>query len=346
MTPKEYLEAAREIALLDVRAPVEFAKGHLPGSWNAPILNDNERHLVGIRYKAEGQDAAIALAYELVGPHREERVARWAEGLRREKIPVLTCFRGGLRSRTAQDWLKAAGVSVDRLSGGYKSLRQELLGEIAKPRSGFVLAGFTGSGKTRFLRSLKHPNALDLEGMAGHRGSAFGGIDLPEQPAQQTFENALGLALYHTARGAILLESESRLVGRCVVPDSFFDQMRAFPRVVLEATMEERITLLFHEYVRAPLAKTESDTHFRRLDAALQTIRARLGGLKHQEIRALLAKAFQSGDEGAHREWIRRLLVDYYDPLYEHSIARSQGEVVFRGKAEACREWLREKLAE
>lgn len=344
MTPKEYLQAAQEIALLDVRAPVEFTKGHLPGSWNAPILNDNERHLVGIRFKECGQEAAIALGYELVGPYREERVRRWAEGLQTQKQPVLTCWRGGLRSRTAQEWLRAAGVPVDRLVGGYKAVRRELLASIAKPWSGFVLAGFTGSGKTLFLRTLGHANAIDLEGFASHRGSAFGGIDLPEQPAQQTFENSLGLALYRARSGPVLVESESRLVGRCVVPDAFFEQMRSFPRVVLEAPMEARVNLLFDEYVRVPLERSSVDEHYRRLEAALFSIRARLGGLKHQEIQALLAEAFQSNDEGTHREWIRRLLVDYYDPLYEHSIARSRGAVVFRGDANACREWLRERM--
>ena len=188
------LQAEGELPLLDVRSPGEFAKGHLPGSFNGPILNNEERHEVGLTYKTQGQDTAVELGHRLVLPQKEARVAAWAEYLNQQATPLVTCWRGGLRSGIAQEWLVQAGVPAVKVRGGYKAIRALLLEAIEKPWTGHVIAGPTGSGKTEFLRSLNLPQAIDLEELADHRGSSFGGLFRAPQPAQHILRRQHGAA--------------------------------------------------------------------------------------------------------------------------------------------------------
>lgn len=327
-------------ALLDVRAEIEFADGHLPGSRNLPLLRTAERHEVGIVYKREGQDAAVALGHRLVDPHRNERVRAWAAYLNETDQPVLTCARGGLRSQIAQRWLAEAGVTAARVRGGYKMLRRALLRQFEMPLRGFVVTGLTGSNKTGFVRSVGSPRAVDLERLAVHRGSAFGGLFQPgPQPAQQTFENAIGLALLQNrAGGDFLFEDESRLVGRCVLPAPFFDGLRALPRIFLESSEDDRVSHILEEYVEIPLRSLPAERVVNDLVGALRTLRGRLGGLAADEIERGVRAAFAGGD---HRGWVTRLLREYYDRLYEHAMDWHGAKPVFRGTAGECREWLR-----
>lgn len=324
----DYLAASKSQALpfLDVRAPLEFQKGHIPGSWNAPILNDEERHQVGLTYKTKGQQAAIALGQRLVDPHRDERVQIWIDGLKKSALPLLACWRGGLRSETAQAWIQEAGLKAERLEGGYKALRNSLLEILARPYSGYVLTGLTGSGKTEFIAA---HSSVDLEALAHHRGSAFGGFPSP-QPSQQSFENALALKL-HQSSGPLLLEDESRLIGRCLIPDEFLKTMQALPRVELVTPLEERIRLIEKEYVKAGEVT---------LLRQLGTIRNRLGGLAHEQLCGKIRSAFRTGD---HSDWIRDLLTNYYDPMYTHSQQRHAIKPVFTGDKHECRRFFQER---
>ena len=327
--------------LLDVRAEVEFAAGHVPGSVNLPLLLNQERHEVGIAYKTSGQAAAVVLGHTLVDPHRLARVAAWKDFLDRQNFPVLTCFRGGMRSEISQRWLAEAGVNAARVSGGYKALRHILLSQWEKPLRGFVVTALTGSNKTGFLRDLDRPRALDLEGIAVHRGSAFGGLFQPTpQPSQQTFENTLALALFRHS-GDFLLEDESRLVGRDVIPAPFFEKMSELPRILLECTDIERAEHIFEEYVGTPLLKRPAPQVMGELVLALRSIRNRMGGLIGDEIERDLRAAFAVCDRELHHAWILRLLHDYYDRLYRHAMARHPREPLFRGRAPECREWLK-----
>jgi tRNA 2-selenouridine synthase len=306
-------------------------------------LNNSERHLVGKAYKEEGQEAAVVLGHRLVDPVRATRVAGWREYFSHQtEEPVLTCFRGGLRSQTAQAWLADSGLEVARVLGGYKALRRELFRELSLPFAGFVITGLTGSDKTGFLKSLKTPRAICLESLAVHRGSAFGGLFQPSpQPAQQTFENALALELLRNRDPkGIVLEDESRLVGQCVLPGPFFEMMRTLPRIFLECSDEDRAAHIFEVYVAGPQRKFSPQKVESDLLSALRSLKNRLGGLAAQEIERDLLAAFRSGTEEDHHLWILRLLNDYYDRLYRHAMARHPQEPVFRGNAEACREFL------
>ena len=168
---------------LDVRAPAEFAKGHLPNSLNLPILNDEERHQVGLTFKREGQLVATRLGHKLVsGDVKEARIALWQSYIDTHPEACVMCWRGGQRSQIAQQWLAESGYNVPRISGGYKACRQACL-DILEQAAGaqkpwFVLAGRTGVQKTVLLNTLD--NSIDLEGLANHRGSAFGAQNSPQ----------------------------------------------------------------------------------------------------------------------------------------------------------------------
>ncbi|MEK7691316.1 MAG: rhodanese-like domain-containing protein, partial [Bdellovibrionota bacterium] len=200
---KGWLRGHGRHVLIDVRSEGEFQTGHLPGAVSLPILNDSERHLVGLRYKTQGQEAAIVLAHSLVDPDRARRVECWLKALptASEATGYLFCWRGGLRSKTACAWINAAGGRTIRIEGGYKAVRAELLSQFETRRLlGFLtVTGYTGSGKTLLLRSIAQSSphlVLDLESLANHRGSAFGNEpDGSPQPSQATFENAMALRL-------------------------------------------------------------------------------------------------------------------------------------------------------
>lgn len=344
--------------LLDVRAPVEFAKGSFPAAENLPLLNDDERHRVGIRYKEAGQQAAINLGHELVhGELRKERIAAWRDFAQRHPGGALFCFRGGLRSRIVQDWLREAGVDYPRVAGGYKALRRFLLDTFEQevPRTDFeLLAGRTGTGKTRLIH--ERPDAIDLEGLAHHRGSAFGRRP-GGQPAQIDFENRLIIALMRQrARhsGPVLLEDESHLIGRCHLPPTLQDKMKASPRIEVDEPLDSRIQVTLEDFVLNPLDEYHAwygDAQAQQklgeeLLAALDRIRKRLGGARHQALRAELENALREQQDrnnpDAHREWIRVLLTDYYDPMYDYMLRKRGGEVLFRGRRDEVRAWLRE----
>ena len=207
-------------AMIDTRAPIEFARGSFPGAVNLPLMTDDERHQVGLCYKQQGQQAAIVLGHQLVsGDTKAQRIQAWADFARANPEGLLYCFRGGLRSQITQQWLKSeAGIDFPRVAGGYKAMRTFLLETIdqAVAQCDFiVLGGMTGTGKTDVLALLEH--ALDLEGHANHRGSSFG-KRITEQPSNIDFENRLAIdVLRKRAKGIahFVLEDESRLVGRC-----------------------------------------------------------------------------------------------------------------------------------
>lgn len=342
--------------LLDVRAPVEFGKGAFPGAENRPILDDEQRHRIGIRYKQKGQRAAIELGHELVsGKQREARIRGWLEFARRHPEGFLYCFRGGLRSQTAQAWMRDAGVEYRLVQGGYKAMRRFLIEQFERHVNRMdirLLSGRTGTGKTRVLVELEQ--AVDLEGIAHHRGSAFGRRP-GGQPSQIDFENRLSIALLKLAArgiGTVLLEDESRLIGRCHIPLLLQDRMKEAPRVLVEEPVESRVQLTLEDYVIGPLQEYRDwfgeEEALARLSAelldAMDRIRKRLGGARHRELRGQLERALneqaRSGDTEGHRSWIRELLSGYYDPMYDHMLEKRGGTIVFAGSRNEVREWL------
>lgn len=334
--------------LIDVRAPVEYVKGALPTASNLPILNDDERQQIGICYKQRGPAEALALGYQLVsGDTRTARIQGWIDFLERHPAAHLYCFRGGQRSGIACEWLRSSGWDVPRIDGGYKRLRQHLLAVYASLPALVIVSGRTGTGKTQFLK--KFAQSIDLEGIANHRGSAFGGL-LSPQPSQVDFENALAIAfLKHDRDTEVLLEDEGRLIGRIHVPLPLQDAMKQCPIVVIEESLEARTDRIHQEYIveqwQAYQAHfgPEAETQYRQyLLSAIDAIRKRLGGARHAEIRRLMTTALSEQSRGqleSHRAWISALLSDYYDPMYEYQLSQKSERVRYRGPRHEVIKW-------
>ncbi|WP_431687603.1 tRNA 2-selenouridine(34) synthase MnmH [Hahella sp. NBU794] len=342
--------------LLDTRAPVEFHKGAFPDAVNLPLMTDDERAQVGSCYKRHGQQAAITLGHRLVhGEVKEARVQGWREFAQRHPQGYLYCFRGGLRSSICQQWLAESGVAYPRILGGYKAMRRfliESLERICQEARFVLLAGHTGGGKTDLLMRL--PGAVDLERLAHHRGSAFG-RRAEGQPSQIDFENALAVAVLRQRHGfaeaPLLLEDESHLIGRCALPQCLRRAMAQAPLVVVEVALEQRVEHSFRNYILHKLhewrrSQGEEEGFERFADDLRQSmfnIRTRLGGLRYQQLGEMLEAALarhRRGDPVLHRDWIRCLLEDYYDPMYAYQLNKRAERICFRGDAAAVCDYL------
>lgn len=348
--------------LLDVRAPVEFADGAFPNTENHPLIDDPERHEIGTTYAEQGQTQAVRLGEELVsGEIKAARVAAWRDYLARHPDAVLYCFRGGMRSQISQRWLfEEAKVRCPRVRGGYKAMRRFLLDQLQtnSPRCRpLVIGGRTGVGKTLLLQ--RCAAQIDLEALARHRGSAFGHHPDP-QPTQIDFENALSIALLKRVtrgNGFFAVEDESRNIGSRHIPPVFYERLQAAPLILLEASLDERVQTTLDEYVHEGLRSFNHavgderafDSWAGYLRHAIDRIRKRLGGVRHEQVLRLLddALAAQRRDQGteAHRAWIALLLQDYYDGMYEYQLSGKRDRIVFAGPRDAVLDYLRNTYA-
>lgn len=330
------------VGMIDVRAPIEAKASTLPGAQNLPILNDDERARVGVCYKEHGQEQAIKLGHRLVsGSIKDERVGAWKTFMQENPDASLFCWRGGLRSKLAQQWLCEDGVEVPRVEGGFKALRGlclEVL-EHASQKPALVLSGRTGCAKTVLLNSLKC--GIDLEGAARHRGSAFGMWREP-QPTPTGFEARLAIQFDHKKDEAFfLLEDESATIGKLGVPLSVRNQMAQSPVVVLDVDFDERVKNIYEEYVLEPttLGEPEEDTK-ERLRASLARVKRRLGLERYAQLDKIMLDAFETHKSELHHEWISTLLTDYYDPMYDYGLSKKSDRVLLRGDIDVVKELI------
>lgn len=215
--------------LIDVRAPVEFQQGAMPGAINLPLMNDDERAAVGTCYKRQGPEAALALGHQLVcGETRQQRMKAWLNACRQNPAGYLCCARGGQRSHIVQQWLHESGTDYPLIQGGYKALRQaaiQLTEELVQ-KPIVLIGGCTGNGKTQLVQ--QQPNGVDLEGLAHHRGSSFGRTVEP-QLSQASFENLLAVEMLKTDSRQDLrlwvLEDEGRMIGANHLPECLRERM-------------------------------------------------------------------------------------------------------------------------
>ena len=343
--------------LLDVRAPVEFSRGAFPHTTNLPLLDDDHRHRIGICYKEKGQDAAIELRHQLVGGDlRETRTSEWIRWVENNPNGKLFCFRGGLRSQTVQAWLAERNVHIDLVPGGYKALRRYLIDQLESLSINLpmnILCGRTGCGKTRVIEEISH--SIDLEGAAHHRGSAFGRRP-GGQPSQIDFENNVAIALLkHAAQyqGAVIVEDESKLIGRCALPAVLQNRIGSAPRVIIEEDLESRVSVTLEDYVIAPLTEYSRyygdeqafDQLAQSLHDALSRVQRRLGGDRYKLLASALSDALHhqknNNDAQQHRHWIRPMLRDYYDPMYDYMLGRRVGEILFQGSRDEVTAYLK-----
>lgn len=307
----DFFKLRKDLPLLDARSEGEFAQSHIPGSFNLPILNNKERVIVGTLYKEKGSEAATLKGFELVGP-RFYQIQKEAIRMFPDRKIIVYCWRGGMRSQILSWLLGMVGFEVFRLKGGYKTYRTFTFEEVRKDRKFIVLGGKTGTGKTVLLHKLKEKGEqiLDLEGIANHKGSSFGGIGQAPQPTVEQFENLLAENLFALNPSIpTWIENESRKIGRLILPDKLFAQMGDAPLIDIQKTTEERIIHITEEYGNLP----EDD-----LISAVKRLQKRLGGLRTQE-------AIEAIQEKNSFAWISNLLI-YYDKTYEFDLTRHEDE--------------------
>jgi tRNA 2-selenouridine synthase len=237
--------------MIDVRSPGEFAKGHIPKSKNIELFTDEERTVVGTAYKKESKERAIEIGYEYVKTKLDDFISKSIE-VAPDKEVAIHCWRGGMRSNAFADHLVQNGFKkVYVIEKGYKAFRNYASQFFEQPFNLKILGGYTGSGKTEILHSLKNKGqqVIDLEGLANHRGSAFGGIDLPPQPTNEQFSNDLFSMVYQlNPELAIWVEDESNSIGRISIPNAFFEKMEKLPVYFLDVPFQERTKHLVETY--------------------------------------------------------------------------------------------------
>lgn len=291
---------------IDVRSPMEFAEDHISGSINIPLFGDDERKEVGTVYRMAGRDTAIERGTEIVGEKLRDLVKSFMPY--RERSIVLLCARGGMRSGSLGSLLDSLGLRVFKLEQGYKGYRRhvrELLKTITMTAPLFVLQGLTGSGKTEIIRSF--PWSIDLEDMAGHRSSVFGGIGIV-QKSQKRFESLI-LDRLRTLQDApcCLIEGESRKIGDLHIPESLYELMAESPVIYCDTPLERRVDIIHREYY------PHCDDH--NIPAIVKSLHSKLG-------RGTIDHLLGLYEAGNIREFIRIMLEKYYDPLYRHSLQR------------------------
>ncbi len=350
-----------DIPLMDVRAPVEFEKGAFPNASNVPLLDDSQREAIGIRYRNAGEQQAIELGLKLATPEiREQRLESWLNFCRAHKKGYLYCFRGGLRSRTTQQWIRERGVEYPLIKGGYKAMRRYLIDELEISTSQVplvIVGGLTGSGKTRVLNKISRH--IDFEGIANHRGSAFGRDSLDRQPSNIDWENQVSIEFlklrYQSPGRSVFIEDEGRRIGRVCIPEYLFQKMQLAPRAILRVDTEARIRLISEDYILYAWPQYQKDygdlakTRFREfvLDN-LARIQKRLGGERYSQVRRCFESAlnefFISGKADAFYDGIKILLEQYYDPMYQYQLESKKPTIIFEGPEIDYLDWAKAYL--
>jgi tRNA 2-selenouridine synthase len=338
---EQFLELATQHPVLDVRSPGEYLHAHIPDAHSLPLFSDEERKIVGTAYKQESRERAIKIGLDFFGvkmrkmveeveslvKSRESGVASELQ-TKDSRLVLIHCWRGGMRSAGVAWLLDLYGFKVYTLIGGYKKFRHYVLETFTLPFQFNILGGYTGSGKTELLKALKEKGEkiIDLEGIANHKGSAFGSIGMPPQPGQEMFENLLALQLRKsiikseiliresphspltTHYSLLWLEDESQRIGQVNIPPDLWKNMRQSPVYFLDIPFEERLNHIVQEYGTLNLVEIAD---------AIKRISQKLGHLNAKTAILLLneGKIAESFD----------ILLHYYDKHYFKSLHNREG---------------------
>ena len=317
----EFLDQAGVFPVIDVRSPGEYKHAHIPNAYSLPLFTDEERKVVGTAYKQESRATAIKHGLDFFGPKMKRMIEEVEKILEtrqdNNKTILVHCWRGGMRSGAVAWLLDLYGFKVYTLEGGYKAFRNWVLLQFEKEYPLRILGGYTGSGKTEVLSSLKEKGELviDLEALANHKGSAFGGIGQGEQPSPEMFENSLAVQLYNAQTSieqirksdlqsrSIWLEDESQRIGNINIPITFWKTMRSKEIVFLDVPFEERLENIIKGYGKADKEK---------LVNAVIRVKKRLGGA---ETKAAINYLLEDDLKEAFR-----ILLCYYDKWYSKGL--------------------------
>ncbi len=308
-----FLNQSKGELLIDVRAPVEFFKGHITNAINVPLFEDSERAEIGTLYKQQGKDTAVNRGLEIVSPKMVGFVNE-VKALTKNKKVFVYCFRGGMRSNSFAWLMNTSGLNAHILHGGYKAFRNHVLEYFEQDKKLILLGGNTGSGKTDVLKQLaiSEFQVVDLEGIANHKGSAFGSINEQKQNPQQVFENTLFQAFkMMNEELPILLEDESQSIGYNKIPHGLWLQMKKATIIKLNIPFEVRVQKLVLDY-------TTFDINA--LKACVVKISQQLGTLNTK-------LCLQHLDEG-HLADVARLSLLYYDKAYNYNYDKNKEQQI------------------
>jgi tRNA 2-selenouridine synthase len=303
--PNELLNHLDSNPLIDVRTPAEFASGHIPGAINIPLFSNEERAEVGTLYKQVSRNDAMLRALDIVGPKMSGFV-KLASDLKYKDHLVVHCWRGGMRSSSFAWLLNTAGIPAVTVNGGYKGFRRYSASFLNQEWKFKVITACTGSGKTELLWSIKDSGeqVVDLEALAHHKGSVFGGLGHAPQPTTEQFENNLFWSMKDfDISKTVWLEDESMCIGHVFIPHGFYNRMHFSPLVKVGISLEERVARLVKEY--AQFGNEE-------LAHAISKITKRLGGDNSKN-------ALEALEKSDYAE-VTRILLWYYDKAYNKSI--------------------------
>lgn len=312
---EDFFVLRSQLPVVDVRSEGEYAQGHIRDAVNIPLLNNQERVVVGTTYKQQGQLEAIKAGFNLVGPRLGEiieetlRVVRY----RGSNDTLVHCWRGGMRSANFCRFVEMVGIKTRTLEGGYKSYRQRAVESFSLPFRFNVIGGCTGSGKSEILRALaaEGEQVIDLELLASHKGSVFGGLLMPSQPTTEQFQNELfETILKLNLSKRIWIEDESVAIGQIFLPEPLWRTMGVSPLVEIEASREVRLQRLVREYGSA-----DKDAFLH----AMERIIKKLGG---QHFKAAVEK-LQKGDMHS----VIEILLTYYDKAYLNGLERKKSRI-------------------
>ena len=310
----DFINHHKDGLIIDVRAPIEFLKGHVPNSISIPLFEDSERAEIGTLYKQQGKDSAINRGFEIISPKMKHFI-REVKTLSKNNKVFVYCFRGGMRSNSFAWLMNSSGLNAVIVKGGYKAYRNYVLNYFNQDRKIILLGGKTGSGKTDILKQLKEQNIqiVDLEKIAHHKGSAFGSINEVKQNPQQIFEHQLfqklfELDLSHTT----ILEDESQAIGYNKIPMGLWQQMKQAPIIKLEIPFELRVQKLVDDYTTVNIDALKSCVI--KITQQLGTLNTKL--------------CLQYLDEGNLHD-VARLSLLYYDKAYEFSYKNKKQPIIY-----------------
>jgi tRNA 2-selenouridine synthase len=311
---EHFLELSKFHPILDVRSPGEFSHAHIPGAFSFPLFSDDERKVVGTSYKQVSRQEAIKIGLEYFGPKMRTMVEN-AEFIAKNSgnnTLLIHCWRGGMRSAAIAWLMNLYGFDVYLLAGGYKAFRKWVLTYFEENQLPLiVIGGYTGSGKTEVLQALQSKGELviDLEDIAGHRGSAFGNLGLPDQPGVEQVENNLAIKIKNTKfqlssseNKWVWVENESRRIGNVNLPVAFYDNLKNAPYLSLKVPFEVRLDTILKNYGNFPIELLEN---------AILRIRKRMGNDQN----GMAIKQLKDNNIRGCFE----ILLSYYDKYYNKS---------------------------
>ncbi|WP_428908539.1 tRNA 2-selenouridine(34) synthase MnmH [Niallia sp. Krafla_26] len=303
--------------LVDVRSPFEFSEAHIPGAINVPIFTNEERQEVGTLYKQADANTAKWRAMEIVSPKLPAILAEIKNITQNDKLPILYCARGGMRSGSIATFVEFSGLPSFRLAGGYRAYRQYIVEMIPKliPEQAIVLHGMTGTGKTEILHNLKHKGypVIDLEGIAAHRGSLFGTVGYQHEGHNQKVFDSLLYESLREIQGSpyFIVEAESKRIGKAGQSDELYESKLNGINIYITSSIETRVERIMKEYVEPNIQAEWFDEDILRKVLKMEK------RFKNKDAYQLL---LQEIENKSYPEVIRLLLNDYYDPRYGFKI--------------------------